>query len=130
MDNNVFFFKIPNKPIFDLVGCALCGIMVFLCVVYKSKSAQNLRRAESGFFLYIIYIKRSHNSNMSLHLKPSKSSFEVLKMTSTRFFSVPNCAKQVFKSLNVSKYPKISKNIHEPLYGKILTFQFNSKNLS
>ena len=36
--------------------CAWCGIMVFLSVDYKSKSAHNLRSLESGFFLYIVNI--------------------------------------------------------------------------
>ena len=55
-DNNEVILKITNKPFFDLMMCAWCGIVVFLCVVYESKSAHGLKWLESGFFLYIANI--------------------------------------------------------------------------
>ena len=50
---------------------AWCGNEVFLGVVFESKNENTLRRSETRFLLYILYIVTTHSSHMSLDLKPS-----------------------------------------------------------
>ena len=51
MENKTVFLKFAKSVGVECATCALCGIMVFLCVDYELKSAQTLRHLESGFFL-------------------------------------------------------------------------------
>ena len=126
-DNNVFFFKIPKTTIIEVEMCAWCGIMVFLCLDYESKSAHHLRSLESGFFLYIINIKRSHKSHMPLDLKPSKITWFGFKMTLNCFFCVEMFLSQLCKHHNSIKYPNIENCTCISLFWKWMTFLFRTK---
>ena len=112
MENNLVFLKFGISVGFECARCAWCGIMVFLCVDYESKSAQTLRRLESGFFLYILNIKRSHKSHSSLYFKPSEITLGDFKMTFHRFFRVFKLVRGPFNSRNTIKYFQKDQTYH------------------